>query len=222
MSQLEVTAVNIEEDTRIGEGGFLVLRRLVLTNARADGTFSKPYNCDFVERPYGLDAVAMAVYRDGADGPEVLLRRGLRPPMAFGRGANVPIEEIKASPFCIEVAAGLIEEKDVGMDGIRARAIAELDEELGISFEASKLESLGAATVPTPSVIPERLYLFAAKVGADVEHGLASGDGSPMEEGATASWWALEAAIAATLTGEIVDAKTEICIRRLRDHLRDD
>lgn len=227
MSQLEVTTVNIEEDERIGEGGFLVLRRLVLTNSRADGSKSAQYRCDFVERPYGLDAVAIAVYRQRdrqrdrqSDGEtEVLLRRGLRPPLAFGRDVDVPIEETETSPFCLEVAAGLIEKQDRGMDGIRQRAVAELDEELGVTYSPQSLESLGSPIVPTPSVIPERLYLFAAKVDAALEADGGHGDGSPMEEGATLEWWRLDEAIKGCVRGDIEDAKTEIILRRLADHL---
>ncbi len=223
MTQHEIASVEVESEERIGVGGFLVLRRLILTNQRADGSRSAAYKCDFVERPYGLDAVAIVVFRDSDGdcdgGAEVLLRRGLRPPMAFGRDVDLPIAEEDHSPFCIEIAAGLIEKADRGEDGIRGRALAELDEELGLTVDAAALTSLGASVVPTPSVIPERLYLYAAKVSRDVALGVASGDGSPMEEGATATWWGLEDAIAACISGEISDAKTEIGLRRLRDQL---
>jgi hypothetical protein len=40
-----------------------------------------------------------------------------------------------------------------------------------------------------------------------------------MEEGARTRWLPLDAAIAACLCGEISDLKTELGLRRLRDHL---
>ena len=214
-----VERLNVVSDERIGEGGFLVLRRLVLVNQRSDGSVSLPYSCDFVERPYGLDAVAIVVYRRLKGAIEVLLRTGLRPPMQFGRSQHVPIAEPAPSPFSTEIAAGLIEGHDRGLDGIRDRACEEVLEELGLALSRERLVSLGAATVPTASVIPERLYLYAAEItAADVAVALA-GDGSPMEEGATTTWWSLNQAVDACVGGEIVDSKTELALRRLRDRL---
>jgi hypothetical protein len=40
-----------------------------------------------------------------------------------------------------------------------------------------------------------------------------------MEEGARTRWLSLEAALAACVRGEIADLKTELGLRRLRDHL---
>ena len=40
-----------------------------------------------------------------------------------------------------------------------------------------------------------------------------------MEEGAVCRWLPLDAAIAACVAGDIEDTKTEIALRRLRDHL---
>ena len=45
------------------------------------------------------------------------------------------------------------------------------------------------------------------------------GDGSPMEEGARTTWLLLDDAIAACVRGELADLKTELGLRRLRDHL---
>ena len=214
-----VERIDVVSDERIGEGGFLVLRRLVLVNQRSDGSVSPAYPCDFVERPYGLDAVAIVVYRHHEGEVDVLLRTGLRPPMQLGRNQHVPITETAPSPFSTEIAAGLIEVHDRGRDGIRARACEEVLEELGYTLSSERLVSLGAATVPTASVIPERLYLYAAEITAtDIEVALA-GDGSPMEEGATTSWWRLDNAIDACVGGGIVDSKTELGLRRLRDWL---
>jgi len=46
-----------------------------------------------------------------------------------------------------------------------------------------------------------------------------TGDGSPMEEGARTRWLGLDDAIAACARGDLPDLKTELGLRRLRDHL---
>jgi hypothetical protein len=46
-----------------------------------------------------------------------------------------------------------------------------------------------------------------------------AGDGSPMEEGARTRWLPLDQAIEAGVRGELADLKTELGLRRLRDHL---
>src|SRR5262249_45254715 len=58
----EVTGFEVVSDQRLGEGGFLRLRRTFLRNLHADGTRSREYLCDFVERPRGLDAVALVIW----------------------------------------------------------------------------------------------------------------------------------------------------------------
>ena len=45
------------------------------------------------------------------------------------------------------------------------------------------------------------------------------GDGSPMEGGVATRWLELDDAIAACVRGELEDAKTELTLRRLREHL---
>jgi hypothetical protein len=64
----------------------------------------------------------------------------------------------------------------------------------------------------------EKFYFTAVEVDPVAQQPLA-GDGSPMEEGASTRWMAIDAAIAACVAGEIIDLKTEAGLRRLRDHL---
>ena len=78
---------------------------------------------------------------------------------------------------------------------------------------------LGAGSFPTPGAMPERYWLSAVEIDDPAAQRAAEGDGSPMEEGSTTEWIELEAAIAACVAGEIEDLKTELCLRRLRDHL---
>jgi ADP-ribose pyrophosphatase len=64
----------------------------------------------------------------------------------------------------------------------------------------------------------EKFYFTAVEVDPTAQQPLA-GDGSPMEEGARTRWLALDAAIDACVQGALVDLKTELGLRRLRDHL---
>jgi ADP-ribose pyrophosphatase len=62
-------------------------------------------------------------------------------------------------------------------------------------------------------------YMWAVEIPADRVPAEPEGDGSPMEEGATLRWLEIEKAIDAAVKGELPDAKTELVLRRLRDHL---
>jgi ADP-ribose pyrophosphatase len=216
-----VIDVEIESDERIGEvGGFLVIRRVRLHNLREDGSRSPTYVCDFVVRPIGLDAVVVAVWTRARGRVEVLLREGLRPSLALGRaGEPTPLPDGRRRLYFTEVVAGIVEAEDQGEAGIRARAACEVAEEAGFEVAADAVELLGAGTFPTPGSMPERFYLAAVEIAEPAAQGALDGDGSPMEEGAATRWMALDDAIRACVRGEIEDAKTELALRRLRDHL---
>jgi type IV secretory pathway ATPase VirB11/archaellum biosynthesis ATPase len=66
----------------------------------------------------------------------------------------------------------------------------------------------------------EKFYFTAVEVDPATQVELV-GDGSPMEEGARTTWLLLDDAIAACVRGELADLKTELGLRRLREHLRD-
>jgi ADP-ribose pyrophosphatase len=209
----------IDAEERLGEGGFLVLRRYRLRNRRPDGSASKPYGCDFIDRPFGLDAVAVALFRRHGGAVEVLLRTALRPPIRLGRGGSIPVPERGGGARLHEVVAGLIEAGDRGLEGVRRRAAIEVAEEVGYSVEPEAILVLGASTFPLAGALPERLYFTAVEIDPGAVAREPEGDGSPMEEGAEISWRPLPAAIAACVSGEIEDAKTEICLRRLAESL---
>ena len=199
--------LEVVSDQRVGQGGFLQLRRLVLKNRREDGSLSRSYPCDFIERPVGLDAVAVVLFEAGAvAAPRVLLRDALRPALTLGRPDGV-------SYWCSEVVAGLIENGDVGEDGLRRRAVQEIAEEAGYVVAPESVIFLGSPVHMSPGVIAERIWIMA--VGVDPTTASApTGDGSPMEESHRSRWLPLEAALT-----DCVDAKTEIALRRFRDHL---
>jgi hypothetical protein len=59
---VKLSELIVDGDERVGEGGFLALRRLHLRNRRVDGSASRGYVCDVVVRPYGQDAVVVAIF----------------------------------------------------------------------------------------------------------------------------------------------------------------
>jgi 8-oxo-dGTP pyrophosphatase MutT (NUDIX family) len=212
-------------DERIGEGGFLMIRRLRLRLLRSDGVQSKVGLYDVVVRPMGADAVVVLLYhRRPEGGVEVLLRTGPRVPLAFGRpkadravsGAPQEVPLVR----CTEVVAGILEAGEEGDEGaIFSRAAAEAYEEAGLSLAADAFFALGSPMYPTPGMCDERYCFVAGEVsdpGAAVEP---TGDGSPFEEGADLAWIELERALERCRAGEITDMKTELALFRLRDHL---
>ena len=218
----DVVGFEVERARRIGEEApcFLVLHRYELHNVYADGGRSASYLCDFVQRPRGLDAVAVVLYRRGPDGAEVLLRGQLRPPLQLGRRAGDVALAAPPRPLLNpEIVAGLLEAEDRGEAGVQRRAAIEAHEEAGYRVDPSSVVLLGAASFPTPGAFPEQFVFAACDVTGLVAEPPPS-DGHPLEEGAWLRWLPLDEAIDACVRGEIADCKTEIALRRLRDRQR--
>jgi len=216
-----VAGLEIEKEERIGQGGFLTIRRLMVRNRREDGSHSRAYLCDLLERPLGLDAVVVAIFTRARGRIEVLLRDALRPALILGRSGSspIPLADARDRLRFPELVAGIIEAEDRGEEGVRHRAALEVAEEAGYRVSAADVLLLGAGTFPVPGMIAERWWLTAVEVASPDQQPPAEGDGSPMEEGAETRWLALDDAIAACVAGTIEDAKSEITLRRLRDHL---
>jgi ADP-ribose diphosphatase len=214
---VKIVSLIVDGDDRVGEGGFLAIRRLRLRNRRDDGSASELYICDAVVRPYGQDAVVVCVF--ARDPLRVLVRDGLRPTVALGRDpAIAPLPEAPPALVVTELVAGILEVGDRGEAGLRERAAHETLEEAGFVVEPAAIVVLGAGTLPSPGCMVEKFYFTAVEVDPTRQLPL-EGDGSPMEEGATTRWLPLDAAIAACVRGEISDLKTELGLRRLRDHV---
>lgn len=217
----EVVALEVDDHRQHGgPDGFLRVERYTLRNRRDDGTYSRPYVCDFLGRPKGPDAVVLALYHRDKNGVvQVLLRRGLRPALWFGRPAEeLPVPEVRRMLFT-EVVAGIIEREDEGELGVRRRAAIEAHEEAGLRIEVDAVRLLGAGTFPSPGSMPEKFWLAAAEVDDPAAAERPPTDGSPMEEGARCWWTPLDTAIADCVAGTIEDCKTELVLRRLRDTL---
>jgi ADP-ribose pyrophosphatase len=218
-----IAGLEIDQEERIGQGGFLTIRRLIVRNRREDGSLSPQYLCDMLERPMGLDAVVVAIFTRARGPLEVLLRDALRPSLVLGRegGASpTPVADGRDRIRFPELVAGIIEAEDRGEAGVRHRAALEVAEEAGYQVRAEDVLLLGAGSFPLPGIIAERWWLTAVEVTSPDQQSAADGDGSPMEEGAESRWMPLDAAIAACVSGDIEDAKTELSLRRLKDHLQ--
>jgi len=215
----DVVGFVIDSDELVGGGGFLQIRRLRMRNRRADDSLSSPYVCDSIARPYGQDAVIVAVFARTGERISVLLREQLRPSLALGRDPlRAPLAEAAPGMFVTELVAGILETHDLGEQGLRTRAAAETLEEAGFIVEPARVILLGAGALPSPGAMVEKFYFTAVEVDPTTQQALA-GDGSPMEEGASTRWLELDAAIAACVSGQLHDLKTEAGLRRLRDHL---
>lgn len=209
----------IDSDELVGQGGFLAIRRLRLRNRRADGSLSAPYTNDAVVRPYGQDAVVVAIYARVAGEVHVLVRAGMRPTVALGRDPSAaPLPEDPPPLFVTELVAGILEVGDRGEAGLARRAAAETLEEAGFVVDPANVIVLGAGAYASPGSLFEKEYFTAIEVDPETQVEL-EGDGSAMEEGASTRWLPIDAAIAACVRGEICDLKTEVGLRRLRDHL---
>ncbi len=204
-----------------GHQGFLRLRRVMVQNRRPDGSVSRPYRYDLVERD-AMDAVAIVLVAGGpsADAPaaelRVCLRSALRPPLAFRPGYALPLAEPLPEPVVWEVPAGLIEPEEQGEAGLRACAARETLEETGLEVDASAFSVLGPAVVLSPGVLAEKVHFLVARVRP--EHaGTPTEDGSPVEADAVVCFLPLSVALAAVRDGRVHDVKTEVALRRLAE-----
>jgi ADP-ribose pyrophosphatase len=202
------------EGSRCDEG-FLRMRRLVLRNCYPDGSISRSYRYDLVERN-AIDAVAIVLEAQGQAGPKICLRTCLRPPLALRPGYDLPLEEPEGAVLLWEVPAGLVEREERGLDGLRACAARETVEEVGISLAPSAFEPFGPAVYLSPGVVPEKIHYLLAKV--DVARcGNPIGDGSPTEERAEVRFVDVTSALLASRSGILRDVKTEVAVRRLAE-----
>lgn len=218
---MKVTDYVLLSEEELGRGKYLRLRRVHLRNQYEDGSLSEPYFCELVDRPaHGTDAVVVGLWRRGVDGQtvEVLLRKGLRPALRFGRDpARLTVPDRAPYLLLFEVVAGILEEEDRGPDGIKKRAVQEAWEEAGIRLSEDDIEPLGAPIFPTPGMAPEAFHLVCAEAKG-MSH-TPPGDGSPMEQGAALLWLPLAEAILMCERGEVEDAKTEVLLHRLERKL---
>lgn len=211
----EVVEIEVTEDftssARCDEG-FLHVRRLRCQNRRRDGSASKIYRVDMVDRPR-LDAVAVLVHRQGEQGREVLLRENLRPAAYFRKDKQPAIADPERYLRVREIVAGLLEETDKGEAGLRFRGAEEVWEEAGIRVTPEEMQPLGGAFFVAPGIISEKIFLLHVDVTGR-EQVTPKGDGSPLEEGGALSWHPFDEVLASCRSGALPDAKTELALSR--------
>ncbi|HEY2743212.1 MAG TPA: NUDIX domain-containing protein [Polyangia bacterium] len=213
MTKSSFDGYDVVSDERIGEGGFLALRRVRLRVVRGDGSRSAVGLYDFVERPMGKDAVVLMLWhRDDDGGVRVLLRHAPRVPLWFRDRA--------LGAAHTEIVAGILEKGEDDWPAIQRRAAAEALEEAGIVVAPEAIERLGAASFPTAGMFGELFHFVAADVADPAAAVTPPTDGSPFEEGAALEWVTLDEAIARADDGRICDLKTELALRRLRSRIK--
>ena len=204
------------------DDGFLKLSRRTACNVREDGSRSRPYPIDLIDRP-SLDAVAVCAFSREGQTIRVLTRAGLRPAALFRRGKKTALPE-REYLLVEELVAGVLEPGETGLAAILHRAAEELHEEAGIDLSVNRFSQLGGPIFMLPGIASEKIHLVVVEVEGPVPEGLfdapGDGDGSPLEEGAQLRWRRLDEALLACETGEIEDAKTEVAFGRLARKVR--
>jgi ADP-ribose pyrophosphatase len=206
---LDVKGFEVTHDQRVGEGGHLRLRRMRMRLVLSDGSRTAEGSWDYVERPMGLDAVVVALFRRRAGRAEVLLRHGVRIPLQFGR------PEKPRTLLFPELVAGIVEPGD----DLMQRAAAEAMEEAGLRVDVAAVQPLGPPLFPTPGMCAEIFHFVRCEVDAQAAMHPVAGDGSPFEQGARLEWLSLDEALLRCASGDIRDMKTEIGLRRLAERL---
>lgn len=219
-----VTGIEIVQDRTAAarcDEGFLRLKRFVARNHRDDGSTSREYPIDLIDRPT-LDAVAVVAYARTPRGIEVLTRAGLRPAAMFRPPEIAALPEPRYL-LVEELVAGVLEPGERGFSALQHRAAEELAEEAGVHVAPEQFATLGGPFFMLPGIVSEKIHLLAVEVergdGPAEWPSPGAGDGSPLEEGALLRWRELGLALHACEEGEIEDAKTELGFRRLARRL---
>jgi ADP-ribose diphosphatase len=198
-------AVAREAAAPSAKGGFVDLRRLELVVTFPGGEKSAPFAYDIATR-VALDAVVMVAHFTRQGVRHVFLRSAVRPALALR-----PLPP--ALSGCIwELPAGLVDPGETP----REAAARELEEELGFSVAPEALYELGNVTVPAPGLIGELHIFFHVEVDP-TRRAPPTEDGSALERGAAICTLPLKAALEHCRSGAILDAKTELALRRLSE-----
>ena len=191
------------------QDGFVNVRRLEIAVIHQGGEASPPIRFDIATRK-AIDAVVVVAHFEEDGVRQVYLRSCPRPALMLH-------EENDGRPSprdgnLWELAAGLIEPGESPRTG----AARELHEELGFLVAEDRLVPLGSFTYPAPGFIAERHHYFHVDVDP-LARAVPTEDGSPLEAHALVVSCPLEAALAECRAGAIVDAKTELALRRLEE-----
>ncbi len=184
------------------------VRRLEVAVTSPGGVQSRAFPFDIATRR-AIDAVVVVAHFEAGGAHQVYLRSCPRPALMLHDGATGAREG-----NLWELAAGLIEPGESPAAG----AARELHEELGFRVAEEDLVPLGGFTYPAPGFIAEQHHYFRVLVDP-ARRERPPEDGSPLEEGALVITCSLDDALAHCRAGHIVDAKTELALRRLAEAL---
>lgn len=166
------------------------------------------------------DAVAIVLYEDLPEvGRVVWLRSCCRPAISLKNYREYGLPDSHEDGCLWEVPAGLVEEDEVGSEGLKRAAVREAEEEAGFSLKEEDFSFLGKRTFTSVGSMGERIFYLMAKVDWKLRKE-PKGDGSPYEHGGEVIAIALEDAVAAIADGYLPDAKTEIAIKRLAEKVK--
>lgn len=186
-----------------------------------NGRESARFGYDFVSRR-ALDAVVILVWRRQQGSVGVYLRTAVRPPL-LERATHPAAVDRDSQTGLWELPAGLIEPEDFAgssdrVVGVCRAAAREAEEELGFRISVERFCLLGGGVFPSPAMTAERQFFAHVEIH-DEERATPSLDGSPLEEHAAVALVPLDLALAECKQGNIVDGKTELALRRLKQHL---
>jgi ADP-ribose pyrophosphatase len=181
---------------------FLDLRRITASCAYPGGETSEPFLYDVVERRAPDAVVIVPTFR--AEGTTwVVLRSAVRIPFSLRDPELGNVWELPA---------GLVE----GGESVEEAGARELLEEAGAHVEPSALRRLGPPVVPAPGIIAEIQHFVVADIDPEALVPPEE-DGSPLERHAHVVAVPLEVALRDLGAHGLVDAKTELALRRLAD-----
>lgn len=216
----ECPAISIDKKSEeMSEPGFLSVARSKACFNYPDGSSSEIINMDRVIRRSD-DVVAIVAYQLKKHGSFVIwLRSAVRPPIMLKDYTESGLAEPPEKGNMWEIPAGLVDEGEVGVDGLKRAAARELREEIGFDVEPHRFYFLGKRSFPAPGLSGERIFYLAVDVGC-YEKAEPSLDGSPFEMHGQVIEMPINDIIQAIHDGYIVDTKTELAVHRFHNSMK--
>lgn len=201
--------------------GFVNLERFIAVNEYDDGSFSKEYNCDIINRK-GKDAVIIVPYSYIENQIHVLMITNFRPVVYYREKVmtNKNPEDIDENIInFLEFPAGMLEEDEINAKdpllGIRKCAQRELEEETGYCAPLKNISVLGNNYYSSSGIITERINIATCDITGIEPKKKPKTDGSVMEENIEHFFVQFNEAMKWCKEGIIKNAGTEIGLNRL-------
>ncbi len=197
------------------KGSFLKIDTNEVRFHYPDGTTAE-MKVDAISRKLSDAVVIIPYFKNQIDNKYyVYLRSCLRTAVAVADySSTMRITDCIGNLF--ELPAGLVDESEIGEDGLKQAVVRELKEEVGFDLDSNSvlINRLGFPMFSTPGIIAERLYFYSVQVNPN-EKGIPTEDGSPLEKGGIVELFSLHEAFEYIQDGKLLDCKTEIGLNRL-------